>query len=228
MEKKHRFFIYDRQEVGILLLLGVMVAVFAFTLGIHLGKRALSKQETPAPFASSEAVAPVAETTPEKKIEDQVRADSSPAPSGPGDDTLNSALHDEVARTGIKIDAPRQIQLPKDTVAEKPAAVEKPQEAPAPTPVEEVPAPVVVAKYSLQVGSFPTAEEAQTRAQTLASSGLKTVIHEAEVQGIGHRFRLFVGAFTNKEQAIKAGQKYRSRGLIESFILANSVAGVPQ
>ena len=39
MEQKQRFFIYDRKEMGVLLFLGVMVAIFAFTLGVHLGKK---------------------------------------------------------------------------------------------------------------------------------------------------------------------------------------------
>ena len=38
MTEKAKIFIYERREMTVLLILGVLVAFFAFTLGVHLGK----------------------------------------------------------------------------------------------------------------------------------------------------------------------------------------------
>jgi DedD protein len=107
MEQKQRFFIYDRREVGVLLLLGTMVAIFAFTLGVHLGKRVGPKGLAPA-IGETETVPTIADKAPER----QQLTEQSKGAQQAADESANQALHDEVARTGIKIDSPRQLQLP--------------------------------------------------------------------------------------------------------------------
>lgn len=207
MEKKHRFFIYERQELGILVLLGLMVAVFAFTLGVHLGKRVTVKPLVSSP--AHQSVTPVGVETPAVVVEDPHHA--SAAAAEPDDDTLNQALHEEVTRTGIKIDQTRQVQLPEKTKEDISAAA-------APASAEEH--EVEDAKYALQVGSYADQKEAQDRAKDLGVSGLKVSIREAEIRGKGRWYRLFVGGYANKAEATKAGENYRTQGLIESFIVA--------
>src|SRR6476620_4017053 len=112
VEQKQRFFIYDRKEMGVLLLLGVLVAVFAFTLGVHLGKRVEQKPSTPAPHeAPTEAVA--VPTVPDQLPNRQELTEQSKGAQQAADETLSQALHEEVARTGIKLDTPKQTQLPE-------------------------------------------------------------------------------------------------------------------
>ena len=43
MERKKRLFIYEGKELTVLVILGSTVAAFAFTLGVHLGKRVSPK-----------------------------------------------------------------------------------------------------------------------------------------------------------------------------------------
>lgn len=110
MEKKHRFFIYDRKEMSILILLGLMVALFAFTLGVHLGKK-LSVGANADHWAAVSPVQTKGDQTPGRQELDEQK-------KGVGqevDDSLNQALHAEVARVGIKLDQSRQIELPGKT-----------------------------------------------------------------------------------------------------------------
>jgi len=213
--KKARFFIYDRREVSILVLLALMVAVFAFTLGVHLGKRAGGKGFVQ--VASDEhkpAMAPAQPATPtDEEIQARVRA---PAPST--DDLIHQATQDEVARTGARLDAPRQVVFPPVTKAAKEAAAKtaeskKDQESP------ETGVPVGK-KYTIQIGSYPSIILAQVKAHELEDVGLKPLIRKADVKGLGIRFRVMVGTFRTRHGAEKAGQIYRSEKKFDTFIIA--------
>ena len=108
MDRKQRFFIYDRKEVFVLLILALLVAGFAFTLGVHLGKRI---------YKVEPKIAAV--------INDPVATEGEPHPSRPDlveqrkgvenavEEALSRELHDEVSRTGIKLETGRQMKLPK-------------------------------------------------------------------------------------------------------------------
>src|SRR5687768_1489129 len=107
MDQRQKLFIYDRKEMAVLVLLGIMVALFAFTLGVHLGKRVGSG--TLADHADEvKAAQTVADALPDRQ--DFVEHGDGVATAV--DETLNQALHEEVARTGIKLDTPRQVELP--------------------------------------------------------------------------------------------------------------------
>lgn len=263
MDKKQRFFIYDRKEVGVLLLLGVLVAVFAFTLGVHLGKKVSGKGAviTGTHFESASTVTEAADVA-----HDQVLNQPSGVPVSGTEDMMSQALHDEVIKTGVRLEDTHQVELPSKTkssnagatsahaeheatkekavaaakeVKEAPAAQEsnnlhkenetryssEQKEAPLPSNVTQTITHISSAQYQLQIGSFPSSAEAQARLQDLEASGLKPKIQEADLKKKGHWFRIYVGAFPTKEKAEKAGEQYKSQGLIQSYVIAKAPAG---
>jgi cell division protein FtsN len=310
MEKKQRFFIYDRKEVGVLMLLGVMVAVFAFTLGVHLGKRVTGKGAPAGHTAPTSGVSPVAEV-PSTAETEQAMVQPTAVPSAmvaASEDALNQATHDEVTRTGIKLEDTRQLELPEKTKSKNAGATSiAPHGAPrgAPhgeshgqpqvQPTEEhpaathEPAPTVhkhveakhaepkhaepknteegevtasesenpqqeealaelkalnekaqhatsqkstshkaasheaTGRYTLQIGSFSNEKEAQDRVKDLEISGLSARIHATDLKSKGRWYRIYLGGFPTKAAAEKAGKKYRTQGVIDSFIVAKSV-----
>jgi cell division protein FtsN len=117
MEKKQRFFIYDRKEVGVLLLLGVMVAVFAFTLGVHLGKRVTGKASPSGHGVPTETSSPVTEAPSLAETEQAMTQPTAvpPAMVEASEEAINHATHDEVSRTGVKLEDSRQLELPEKT-----------------------------------------------------------------------------------------------------------------
>jgi hypothetical protein len=107
---KQRFFIYDRREMVVLILLGLLIAAFAFTLGVHLGKRvshqaAHEAVKEPTPVATSPDLVPNRQELNEqaKGVEQAV------------EEVLDQSLHDEVARTGVKLETPVPVELPEKT-----------------------------------------------------------------------------------------------------------------
>jgi cell division protein FtsN len=204
MTKKARFFIYDRKEVAILVLLAVMVAAFAFTLGVHLGKRAGGKNlvtsSTENDHKSDLEPAKAAIPT-DEELQARIRAQP-PATT----DLLNQATHEEVARTGIKLDSSHQVTLPQAREASAPE-VSKPSQGSG-------------KKYAIQIGSYPSAIMAQVKVHELEDLGLKPSILKVDVKGLGVRFRVLVGSFKTRHAAEKAGEIYRSEKKFDTFIIA--------
>jgi len=205
VKSKQKLFIYDRKEMGVLLLLGITVAVFAFTFGVHLGKQV---GMTPmAQIAGNSTVATQADQTPTQ----QELAEQAQNAQVIAEESLNQTLHEEVTKNGIKIDKPRQMDLPKET-KKKSGGV---------TALKSLQnLETNLRRFSLQIGSFPTETEAKSQIDSYESQGLKPFVREAEVKGIGKRFRLFVGKYDSKGEAEKAGAQFRSQHLIKSFIVA--------
>ena len=71
--------------------------------------------------------------------------------------------------------------------------------------------------YSLHVGSYKTAGEAEREAARLASGGLTPMIRLESVKGKGRWRRVYVGAFDTPDQAVEAGRQWKSRQLIPYY-----------
>lgn len=198
MGNKDKLFIYDRKEMGVLISLGLMVALFAFTLGVHLGKRVGPKSIATAPQATYPAV-----TVPDAVPERNEIAEQTKGISQKGDETLTQALRAEVLKTGLKLDIPRPLELPNNTINRK----ESKQ-----------------AGYTLQIGSFAVMDEATDRMKKLVSAGLTDAfIQEVDLKEKGKRYRVYAGHFESMEEAKQVGTQYQSKNTIESFIISNKV-----
>ncbi len=223
MEKKQRVFIYDRKELVVLILLGLVIAIFSFTLGVHLGKevgeKVVIQTEQPVKAVGSE------EDTVPNRLE---LAEQAQGVSEAVEDALEKSLHDEVARTGMKLDKFRQVELPDETLA--PESGKTSLEYPAPTKKESLTradagvklVPFDAAKYLIQVGSHPNDEEAKKQETELKSVGLEPLIRTAEIMGKGTWYRVFLGGFESREDAEKAGKHYVDLRVVNSFILVNN------
>jgi cell division septation protein DedD len=268
MEQKQRFFIYDRKEMGVLILLGILVAVFAFTLGVHLGKRVLSAgagahaehgegehaavaehasaehgagehgaEHGATEHAAVEAAAQPLPTVPDAVPNRQELNEQAKGAQAAGDESLGTALKEEVDKTGIRLENTRQTELP-----EKPKSIRggattsvdtRTHAAPAAPPIATAAAnsvndsPAVhraapSGKFTLQIGSFPAFEEARDQSESLEALGMKPFLRPAEVKG-RRWFRIFVGGFETREAAEKAGARFVARHMIEAYVVAKMV-----
>ncbi len=223
MEHKQRLFIYDRKEMGVLILLAVMVSVFAFTLGVHLGKKVGLKM--PGQGADTHSAATQGDELPNR----QELTEHGKGVQQAVEESLNQSLHDEVGRTGIKLEVPRQVDLPSNPAkrAEKSEKTEKAtaekSDAASPAAIAGVPAalrPAPEGVFTLQIGSHPNLDEAKDQVDALEKLGFKPYLRAAEVKGKGKWFRIFLGGYPSKDAAEKAGQKYQSEQVVESFVVS--------
>lgn len=221
MERKQRLFIYDRKEMVVLILLGVAVAFFAFTLGIHLGKRVPPKPTTVAQQPEAAPVATVPDQTPNR----QEFQEQSKNVAQAVDESLSQSLHEEVQRTGIKLDTPRQVELPnKVRTSERGAATPEAKKAePAVADFAAAQRPAPHGKFTLQIGSYPSVQEAKDQVEAVEALGLKPYLRSAEIKGKGKWYRVYLGGYEEKAEAEKAGEKFRSQHVIDKFIVSKAV-----
>jgi septal ring-binding cell division protein DamX len=207
---KQHLFIYDRKEILILMLLILMISLFAFTLGIHLGKRVGAKTFS---FRNKDA-APV-QTVPDAIPNRQEFTEHGKVNQQILEDTLNQELHDEVTRAGIALEHPVQVDLPKKTLFSQGGATSlnssHPTHSPATAPVGR--------KYTLQIGSYPVLDDAKKQISEVEAAGLKPFLRETDIKGKGKWFRLYLDEFPTRKAAEEAGENYRSQHKIASFIV---------
>lgn len=218
--KLGRFFVWDRKEIFVLFLLAGVVALFSFTLGLHLGKRVHNGPISALPHDGAPEDAPLIDTQ-----EDQApsRADLQGLESdteSESEEILDESLRDEVSKTGIHLDDSRQVELPKDKKA--PEAAKVVGHAAAPAPAQPV---VSAGKLTLQIGSFPTAEAAAETLKSLRARSLAPELAEVEVRDVGKRFRVLVGRFEKKDQAEAAGLALQKKGWIGSYLITRFPEG---
>jgi cell division protein FtsN len=230
MEQKSRLFIYDRKEMLVLVALGVLVAAFAFTLGLHLGKRITAAS----PHALVPPETPLIPTEGDSLPNRQELTEQGKGAAQASDEALSQALHDEVTRTGVKLDVPRQVVLPGGTRAEgkrsgdgeasgseKLTAMPQPR---APKAAGEPTAETRVApagKFTLQVGSHPLLEEARDQVDALEVLGVTPYIRSADVKGKGRWYRVYLGGYPSRDEAETAGTRYQAKKIIEAYIVAS-------
>jgi cell division septation protein DedD len=217
MKGKPRLFIYDRKEMAVLTLLGVMVALFAFTLGVHLGKRV-----NPARIATGESHDTLPAGTVTDKVPEPVDLNEQQKNAlGAVEDSMRKALHEEVARTGIKLEQPRQVDLPGDTKSriggattddDAPKTVEKgPKASPEKPQAEDKPKAQVAESDS-------GGEEPKQPPKVAAREVLKALEKATAADG---KFTLQVGSHQNIDEAKEQVAKLESAGLEAFFRTAD-------
>ena len=230
MEHRQRLFIYDRKEVAVLIFLAIMVSIFAFTFGVHMGKRLGPKLMTGAE-QDPKQVQTIADKLPNRQELTEAAKDAPQA----AEETLNDTLHEEVKKSGVKLDTPRQVELPEkphsanagattltppekamEKSLEKVVEKEKAPMAAVPPTVEQPPQ----GKYTLQISSYQSIGEARDRVTALKADGLSPFVREVELKEKGKWYRIYLGGYSSKSEAEKAGALYREKHLIDSFIIA--------
>lgn len=78
-------------------------------------------------------------------------------------------------------------------------------------------------RFTLQIGSYPSIREAKDQVDSMEALGLQPVLRVAEIKGKGKWFRVYLGGFSSRDDAEKAGEGYRSQHVIDSFIVAKMI-----
>ena len=187
------------------------VAVFSFTMGVHLGKNVIGGTGVTEEHAAESL----------KSEEDALPNRQEFVERGKGVDqesdlALSQSLHGEVSKTGIRLEVNRPVDLP--------TAPKSPQAGATTTAREElkkISRITLEGRFTLQVASFPTQAEAAQAVDRLEKAGAMAFMKEAEVKNVGKRYRIFLGKFDSKEAAVVAGNEYKAKKLIDGYLVQN-------
>ncbi len=214
MEKRQNFYVYDRREMVVLVFLGLLVGVFCFTLGMHLGRRIgtlaaeqgltahsavkIAQDELPGRTELSEA----------GKVADAI-----------ADEELNKTVHHEVTKSGVHLDTPRSIALPQHARARHGGATTLPESRAAaglPALARAVPQGL----FTLQIGSYGSVHEAAQKVHALEGQGLTPFVRSVFIEKKGQWYRVYLGGYQNAREAEEQGQSFTRRGVVKAFIVA--------
>ena len=102
------------------------------------------------------------------------------------EDALNQALHDEVTRTGIKLDTTRQIDLPNKTRGANAGKTTLSGEGKAASGTSGV--AIGDGKFTLLVGEFASKQEAKDISDAMETLGFKPILRERDAKA-GSKFK---------------------------------------
>jgi hypothetical protein len=108
LKYKQKLYIFDSREMLVLIILILTLAGFAFTLGVHYAKQL----HHPEKFEAKDKIRPV-EASPESVPSQVELTEQGQKIDESLNESLKKNLHDEVEKTGIKLKAGRQVNLPK-------------------------------------------------------------------------------------------------------------------
>jgi cell division protein FtsN len=197
MQKSEKFFIFSWKELLVIALLILTIVGFFFTLGLHYGKKLHA--EVPVTEAPAAKLEESPEAVPPKDTLDKGSQNADQA----SQDAIKTATEEAVANTGLKMDQPKPVDLPKDLPKEK---------------VEPKAEEVTTPHYGVQLGSYTSQKEAKQKVKIFLKRGMKPEIRTAEVNG-ETRFRVVLPGFKNRASAEMRGKELKSRRKIESFVV---------
>ena len=212
MQKTEKFFIFSWRELLVLFLVAATAMVFVFTLGLHYGKKVAGEGKPVESAVASLDSSP--EAAPPKETLEQGAQHAESA----SHEAIQEATAKAIEENHLKVNEPKPVELPAEKGAtHAPAkAVEKAAEK-APEKQAEKPAEAQI-RYAVQLGSYPSAKEAQKKMAVYSKRGFKSEMRTAVVNS-ETRYRVVVPGFKTLKQADARGKELKSARKIESFVI---------
>ena len=177
MEENNKVIVFEKKEIVLMLIFVVVLIITSFTLGIRLGKK-LTLDEA--------GIQPIDQKTVELKsgqeedVEKTVEEDAKLT-----DDEKLKKLMDE-SKTRLSN------ELEKFSTEEKTSPNQS---------VESQATSSMSGKVTIQLGSYPTVDEAKQFAEGFTVRGYSPIINETTIDGKGTWYRVSLGLFGSVEEA---------------------------
>lgn len=200
----------------LLLLLGALVFFTLYYLGNRMGseERAQNAATNPAPTAET-ASSTTAATAPQN-----VESAAAPA-TQPAESSVGAKAESPAPEEKTKVETAKQ-ETPRPAAAETTTTAAPASAAPPSTPAVAPPTPSVeqgTGNYTVQVGSYNNAAQAEERAGQLSSSGIEARVVRAEIPRRGTWYRVQAGRFASQEEAARFGAQLKGKGATDDFII---------
>lgn len=185
MEENNKVVIFEKKEIILVLLFVVILIITSFTLGIRLGKKLALNESGITPQDVKEVEL---KSTTEEDVETTISEDAKLT----DEEKLKKLMDESKARLSDELE-----KFSTDTPATT-------------TPNAEAPkASGMAGKFTIQLGSYNTIEEAKQFAEGFTVRGYSPIINEVKIEGKGNWYRVSLGLFDSVDEAkayIKAEQ----------------------
>lgn len=218
---KQRVFVFDKAELFFLFLFFIVMAITSFVLGMRLGKKQAElflqpeTQQSPTSLElKSQHEEAIVDHTPAAS-EAQAFVDK---PQATGtithdmDEETFKKLQDEYQKLNSnEIGAPGEAPVSQEAAVTAPEATETAAAMAPNVPVSDSsflnPDKSFIGKYTIQLGSYRTLDEAKNFAQGFLVRGYKPLVREVEVRSQGTWYRVSLGVFESISAATQYIQK---------------------
>jgi septal ring-binding cell division protein DamX len=177
MEENNKVIIFEKKEIIIVLVFVVVLIITCFTLGIRLGKK-LALNEAGIKTEDIKAVEL------KSAVEEDADVTFSEDAKISDDEKLKKLMDESKSRLTE--------ELEKFSSDEKPALSSSDE-----TAVKSD----MVGKYTIQLGSYNTVDEAKQFAEGFTVRGYSPIINEVKIEGKGTWYRVSLGLFNTVEAA---------------------------
>lgn len=198
MEDQNKLFVFERKEVVLIFIFIILIAVISFTLGVRTGK-SLSLKTDGYTKKDVEMIELKSET--EEKVEDvtPMGAQGGESASPIDQQTIEQRIKDEMKKLAEEDVSASNTNSPSEPVMDEPSVND----------TVEVNNPYA-GKFTVQLASHKTQESAQEFADAFIIKGYDVIINEANIPGKGKWYRVSLGLFDTRQEALNYISKEKS------------------
>ncbi|MEE2671805.1 MAG: SPOR domain-containing protein [Bdellovibrionota bacterium] len=198
MEDQNKLFVFERKEVVLIFIFIILIAVISFTLGVRTGK-SLSLKTDGYTKKDVEMIELKSET--EEKVEDVAPMEAQGGESGSPIDqqTIEQRIKDEMKKLAEEDVSASNTNSPAEPVMDESSVND----------TVEVNNPYA-GKFTVQLASHKTQESAQEFADAFIIKGYDVIINEANIPGKGKWYRVSLGLFDTRQEALNYISKEKS------------------
>ncbi|HEV2913578.1 MAG TPA: SPOR domain-containing protein [Pyrinomonadaceae bacterium] len=212
-----------------LLLVAVMVFLALYYLGNRVGSRGKSENAAASPAQTEPQSVVATEAAAPAKVESEPEA-SQPvaATSTTTTDTVSSSSSSgPVAAEGATHTQPENRKAEPVKNESRPAATATTTTEAAPAPAQAAasvaaPADQATGNYTVQIGSYNNAAQADERVGRLRASGVEARVVRVEIPRRGTWYRVQSGRFASHEEAARHASALKGKGAADDFIITQS------
>ena len=179
MEENNKVIVFEKKEIILVLIFVAVLIITSFTLGIRLGKK-LTLDEA--------GIKPVDQQTVNLKSGDEESADTTIAEE--------SKITDEEKLKKLMDESKTRLADELEKFSSEDKAASAPNQSVAPKTPN-----AMAGKYTIQLGSYPNADEAKQFAEGFTIRGYSPIINESTIEGKGTWYRVSLGLFGSVEEA---------------------------
>lgn len=177
MEENNKVIIFEKKEIILISLLVVVLIVTSFTIGVKMGKR-----------ISLDSAGVTKEDKKTVELKSTVEEDAEKTVSSEAQLTDEEKLKKLMDESKNKLsDELQKFSSEEKTSTENQSSAKNP----------------MAGKYTIQLGSYNTVEEAKQFAEGFTVRGYNPIINEVKIDGKGTWFRVSLGMFDTVEAAKK-------------------------
>jgi septal ring-binding cell division protein DamX len=208
MEESNKVYVFEKKELFLVFLFVFILGIICFTLGVKLGKKlslessGVTKEDQLAIDLKSDVEESAEIESPQEKLSDEEKLKELMNESK---DKLNQEIKESASESNI----PKPNIVPEEVPTQK---TESSKQEISKTSYDD--------KYTIQLGSYSTIDEAKQFAEGFSVRGYNPIVNEVVIEGKGIWYRVSLGVFETVQEAKNYIKKEQTLFQNQNFVIS--------